>query len=34
LETEVGDIDLATPRDRNATFEPSLVAKGRAGSAG
>ena len=29
LGTEVGDIDLATPRDRNATFEPKLVAKGQ-----
>jgi putative transposase len=28
LGTEVGDIDLATPRDRNATFEPRLVPKG------
>jgi len=28
LGTEVGDLDLATPRDRNATFEPQLVPKG------
>ena len=28
LGTEVGDIDLATPRDRNATFDPRLVPKG------
>jgi len=28
LGTEVGDIDLATPRDRNATFDPQLVGKG------
>jgi putative transposase len=28
LGTEVGDIDLATPRDRNASFEPRLVPKG------
>src|SRR5215210_1928558 len=29
LGTEVGDIELATPRDRSGTFEPRLVAKGR-----
>ena len=29
LGTEVGDLDLATPRDRNGTFEPRLVAKGQ-----
>jgi putative transposase len=29
LGTEVGDIDLATPRDRNGTFEPQLVGKGQ-----
>jgi putative transposase len=28
LGTEVGDIDLATPRDRNSSFEPRLVPKG------
>jgi putative transposase len=28
LGTEVGDIDLVTPRDRNGTFEPRLVPKG------
>jgi putative transposase len=28
LGTEVGDLDLATPRDRNGTFEPRLVPKG------
>jgi putative transposase len=28
LGTEVGDLDLATPRDRNSTFEPQLVPKG------
>jgi len=27
--TEVGDIDLASPRDRNATFDPQLVGKGQ-----
>lgn len=27
LGTEVGDVDLATPRDRNGTFEPQLVGK-------
>ena len=27
--TEVGDIELATPRDRNGTFEPRLVPKGQ-----
>src|SRR5215210_4285632 len=29
LGTEVGDVDLATPRDRNGTFEPRLVPKGQ-----
>ena len=29
LGTEVGDLDLATPRDRNGTFEPQLVGKGQ-----
>jgi putative transposase len=29
LGTEVGDIDLAVPRDRNGTFEPRLVPKGQ-----
>jgi putative transposase len=29
LGTEVGDIDLATPRDRNGSFEPQLVGKGQ-----
>jgi putative transposase len=28
LSTEVGEVDLATPRDRNASFEPRLVPKG------
>ena len=28
LGTEVGDIDLVTPRDRNGSFEPRLVPKG------
>jgi putative transposase len=28
LATEVGNVDLATPRDRNASFEPRLVPKG------
>jgi putative transposase len=28
LGTEVGDVELATPRDRNGSFEPRLVAKG------
>jgi putative transposase len=28
LGTEVGDIDLATPRDRNGSFEPRFVPKG------
>ena len=28
LQTEVGDVDLATPRDRTGTFEPQLVGKG------
>ncbi len=27
--SEVGDIDLATPRDRNGTFDPQLVSKGQ-----
>jgi putative transposase len=27
LGTEVGDIDLATPRDRNGSFDPKLVGK-------
>ena len=29
LGTEVGDIELATPRDRNGSFEPRLVPKGQ-----
>ena len=29
LGTEVGDLDLATPRDRNGTFDPRLVPKGQ-----
>jgi putative transposase len=29
LGTEVGDIDLAVPRDRNGSFEPRLVPKGQ-----
>jgi putative transposase len=29
LGTEVGDVDLAPPRDRNGTFEPRLVPKGQ-----
>ena len=29
LGTEVGDFDLATPRDRNGSFEPQLVPKGQ-----
>src|SRR5687768_7865984 len=29
LGTEVGDIDLATPRDRNRSFDPRLVPKGQ-----
>ena len=29
LGTEVGDIDLGTPRDRNGSFEPQLVGKGQ-----
>ncbi|MDN5769257.1 MAG: IS256 family transposase, partial [Humibacillus sp.] len=29
LGTEVGDLDLATPRDRNGTFDPKLVGKGQ-----
>jgi putative transposase len=29
LGTEVGDLDLATPRDRNGTFDPQLVGKGQ-----
>jgi len=28
ISTEVGDVDLATPRDRAGTFEPRLVPKG------
>jgi putative transposase len=28
LGTEVGDLDLVTPRDRNGSFEPRLVPKG------
>ena len=29
LGTEVGDLELATPRDRNGSFEPRLVTKGQ-----
>ena len=29
LGTEVGDIELSTPRDRNGSFEPRLVPKGQ-----
>lgn len=29
LSTEIGDIELATPRDRNGTFTPMLVPKGQ-----
>jgi putative transposase len=29
LGTEIGDIDMAVPRDRNGTFEPRLVPKGQ-----
>ena len=29
LGTEVGDLDLVTPRDRNGTFDPRLVPKGQ-----
>jgi putative transposase len=29
LGTEVGDLELSTPRDRNGTFEPRLVPKGQ-----
>jgi putative transposase len=29
LGTEVGDVDLVTPRDRNGSFEPRLVPKGQ-----
>lgn len=29
LQTEAGPIDLDTPRDRNGSFEPQLVAKGQ-----
>jgi putative transposase len=29
LGTEIGDIELATPRDRNGAFEPRLVPKGQ-----
>src|SRR3954447_17325678 len=28
LATEVGEVDLATPRDRDSSFEPRLVPKG------
>jgi putative transposase len=28
VQTEVGEVDLATPRDRNGTFDPQLVGKG------
>jgi len=28
LSTEIGEVDLATPRDRNSSFEPRLVPKG------
>ena len=34
LGTEVGDLDLVTPRDRLGSFEPRLVSKGQAGSVG
>ena len=33
LGTEVGDVDLATPRDRNGSFDPQLVPKGQRRSA-
>ena len=29
LGTEVGDVEVATPRDRNGTFDPQLVGKGQ-----
>jgi putative transposase len=29
LGTEVGDLELGTPRDRNGTFDPKLVGKGQ-----
>lgn len=29
LGTEIGDLELASPRDRNGTFEPRLVPKGQ-----
>jgi putative transposase len=29
LGTEVGDLELATPRDRNGSFEPRLIPKGQ-----
>jgi putative transposase len=29
LGTEVGDLELSTPRDRNGSFEPRLVPKGQ-----
>ncbi len=29
VSTEIGDIDLAVPRDRNGTFTPMLVPKGQ-----
>lgn len=34
LGTEVGDIGLATPRDRNGSFEPRLVRKASGGWGG
>ena len=34
LGTEVGDLDLAMPRDRQGSFAPQLMLKGPAGSAG
>ena len=34
LVTEVGDVPLATPRDRNGSFEPRLVPKGERRSGG
>src|ERR1700757_2699764 len=33
LKGEFGEIDLETPRDRNGSFEPAIVSKGKAGSA-
>ena len=33
LGTEVGDIDLAVPRDRNGTFDPGWCRRASAGSA-